>query len=139
MLSPSGATSAELREQFEREIRLRVCAFQRIAGAVPRPLEGARAEHVGAGPAERMPIADRQPQMIFHPLAEHELVAIVVAIRKRIVRVRAFVAHGGQMVEIRHARLLVDMLRAHRSSIARLTPSCQPGVGRGNCEIRQRA
>src|ERR1700709_180019 len=91
---------AQFREEFKCRVGFYVGSLYWIAGLLPRPVKGALPEHVHAGPYERMPVTARQPQVILHALAEHQLVAIVMSERKRVVGLGAFVPHGRQMFEI---------------------------------------
>ena len=82
---------AELGEELERGRQLHAGGGHRVARR--RPSHGrskrADAEHVGARPGERVPEADADPEVVLHPLAEHEPVGLVDLERERIGRVRA--------------------------------------------------
>ena len=84
-----GVVEAEIRqpqagEELESFVQLvfRVRLIHRAG--VPGTAECAGAEHVGALGAERVPVADRHPQMVFHPLAKHHAVLVVIAIGERV-------------------------------------------------------
>ena len=55
----------------------------------PRPVERPDAEHVHAGPRERVPEADAGPEVVLHPLAEDQPVGLVDLEREGIGRVEA--------------------------------------------------
>src|SRR5690606_38141282 len=85
------------REQLERHVGLELC---RVHPAIePGPLEGPPAERIAALPGEGMPIGDGKAQMLFHPLAQNDLVGVVMAERQRIGAVGAFVTDLVQPLE----------------------------------------
>ena len=95
---PSGRTSASWKQKkgapsseniSKATSALSLAPLHRVAE--PRPLEGLAAERVAARPGEGVPVGDGEAQMVFHPLAEHQLVWIVEAIGERVGRVRPLV------------------------------------------------
>lgn len=72
---------AELGEELESSIHLQTRRRHWIAAGLELgTIEGACPEDVAAGPVERMPIADGDPQVIFHTLAEHHPIGLVDAV-----------------------------------------------------------
>ena len=69
-------------EELEGDVRLELGALQALV--VPRTVEGTAAERVAALPGEGMPVGDGRADMVFHPLAEDDLVLVVVAVGQRI-------------------------------------------------------
>ena len=78
----------------------------------PRPIERADAEHIRAGPRERVPEADAGPEVVFHPRPEDEPIAIVDLEGERLGRVESLeadgsghlgeerVSHGGHLLRV---------------------------------------
>src|SRR5690606_31136478 len=91
---------AELVEELEGVLQLLLRALERVARGVPRAIEGARAEDVGARPREGVPVTDRRSELLLHRLAEHDALAVVVAIGERVGGVGAFVPDGLDVFEI---------------------------------------
>ena len=89
--------NAEQREHFEGDIGLQPRILHRLAE--PWALECRRAEHVGAGPGEIVPIADGRAQMLGERLAEHGFVGLVMTIGQRIGAVRALEANRRNVAE----------------------------------------
>ena len=71
-----------------------------VGTAKPGAVEGARPEHVGAGPAEAVPEAHGEAEVVLHALAEHDAVLVVPAVRQVVGRVRALVRDGLDRGEI---------------------------------------
>ena len=75
---------AELLDEFERRVHLGAGGLHRIT--VPRQpgaIEGPGTEHIRARPVERMPVADCDAQMVFHPFAGDDAIRVVHPVRKR--------------------------------------------------------
>jgi hypothetical protein len=70
-----------------------------VGARVPRAAEGACAEDVRARPAERVPEAHREAQVVLHPLARDHAVLVVPAVRKLVVGVWSFVTDRGDIGE----------------------------------------
>ena len=110
---------AELDDELERRIELCPRRGQRLeAGIEPGPVERPGAEDVGSRPIERVPQADRDPEVIRHPLAQHQAIGLVDLERQRLRGIQAPERHRlcelGE--EVAHARssLPVDpCLRPH--------------------------
>ena len=69
---------AQLVEELERGILFGEGGGHRIdTGLQPGSVEGSGAEHVAAGPVEAVPIADSNPEVVFHPLASDHAVRVV--------------------------------------------------------------
>ena len=73
-------------EEVERRVHLGEGGVAGHRAGQPRAAERAGPEHVGAVPAERVPVADRRAQPVLHAAAEHDPVLVVVAIRQRVGR-----------------------------------------------------
>src|SRR5260370_42255190 len=86
----------QFREKFERGVGFHMSPFYCVAGLLPWPVKRALPEHVPAGPYERVPVTDRQPQVIFHALAENKLVAVVMAVGVRDYSLWAVLKRGGE-------------------------------------------
>ena len=74
----------ELMEEFEGDIGFAFCQRHRLARLLPRAIEGADAKHIRAVPAEGVPVAGGETQVIFHAFPEHQLIRVVVTKRERI-------------------------------------------------------
>src|SRR5581483_8551277 len=112
---------SELLEELERDLGLPARERLGLASAEPRPVEGLAAEHVRAGPAERVPPADGDPELIRHALAEDEPVGVVEAVRERLVRLRPSVPDA---IDVREERLGHDSTSsAHGRSAKRARTS----------------
>ena len=71
---------AELGEELEGHVGLVLGLGHGVAAVgQPRPVERALAEHVAPGPAEGVPVADGEAEVVLHAAAEHDPVAVVVA------------------------------------------------------------
>src|SRR3546814_8302400 len=70
----------ELAHEAERGFALHRRRLRRIGVLLPRAIEGARPEDVRPRPAEGVPHAHREAQMLFHRLAEDLAVLVVEAI-----------------------------------------------------------
>src|SRR5690606_38465123 len=90
---------AQLGEELERGVDLGLGGGHRVA-LLPREAAGARAERVGAGVAEGVPVADREAQVVAHGLAADHLVGIVDLERQRVVRFRTFVGDRADAGEV---------------------------------------
>ncbi len=76
-------------EQLERDVGFLFGQLKLIAAVVPGPKERFAAEGIAARPAERMPVADGEAQLVLEPLAGNDPVLVVPAKRLRRRRVRA--------------------------------------------------
>ena len=91
---------AELGDELECRVELRPRRLHRIrTGAEPGTVERPGAEHVGSRPVERMPQADRDPQVVLHALAEDDAIRLVDLVGKWIVGREA-----AELDPIRHIR-----------------------------------
>ena len=105
---------AEGREHLERHVRLGPRALHRLA--VPGPLEGRRAEHVGPQPGEVVPVADGGTQpcsAIVLPMTT--LLRVVVAVGVGVVALRPLVFHRLDVAEEWLAHLAPPEQRPVRS------------------------
>src|SRR5262249_1211744 len=92
---------AELLEQLEGHRELVLGLRHRItARSEPRAREGALAEHVVARPAEAVPEADREAELILHALAEDLAVGVVPAEGERGIAGRSLVADLADALEV---------------------------------------
>ena len=67
--------------------RARFSAFStELLTVVPGPQRGARAERIGAGAAERVPVGDAEAQVVLHRVAFDLFVLVVVAEGERVLR-----------------------------------------------------
>ncbi len=71
-----------------------------VRADVPWAAKCATAEHIAARPAECVPEAHREAQMIFHPLAKDHAILVVPAIGEIVGAIRSFIANGGELGEI---------------------------------------
>ena len=71
-------------EQVEGDVGLVLGQGHRVAAVHPRPQEGLAAERVAARPAERMPVAHGEAQMVFHAPPGDDAVLVVIMIGERI-------------------------------------------------------
>ena len=72
------AGHAELREELERRGHLHPGAVHRVdCAGVPWSVEGTRAEHDTPVPGKGVPETDPDPEMVLHPLAQHEPVWLI--------------------------------------------------------------
>jgi hypothetical protein len=76
-------------EHLEGDVGLHLRHSDGIAVGEPRPLEGRSAEGIVALPAEGMPIADGEAQVILHALAEHLGIRVVPFEGQRLLRIPA--------------------------------------------------
>src|SRR6185295_6704804 len=79
----------EQAEQLEGGIGLGPRQRHRIRAMVPGPQECLAAERIAAGPAERMPVADRETQVILEPPSAHDTILVVPAERQWVLGVLA--------------------------------------------------
>ena len=86
---------AELGEELERGLHLLLGGGHRLGtggeGGMPRPIERSRTEDVEPVPRERVPVADREAQVVLHAAAGDDTIGVVPAERKRVVAVGALV------------------------------------------------
>jgi hypothetical protein len=89
-----------------------------------------------------MPVAHREAQMFFERLAEHPFAFVVMAVCKRVVRLRPFIADLGDVFEVRHRRLQF-YVAPQPETAAMPVDQGDAMLPRarciGNCEIAQRA
>ena len=88
---------AEQRKHLEGDVGLLAGRGHRVGE--PRALESRDAEHVGAGPGEIVPVADRRPQMLGDGLAHDDPRRVIMAIGERILAGRAFVGNRRDIAE----------------------------------------
>jgi hypothetical protein len=74
----------QLAEELERGPPLHSSGGAVVRTAQPRPVKDPAAEHIRARPAEAVPEARRQAQLIFHALAGNDPVLVVEAVAERI-------------------------------------------------------
>lgn len=89
-------------EEIECRLPLGSGGARVVRPGEPGPGERPAAEHVRSRPAERVPEADREAQMVFHPPAEHDPILVVPAISELVVRLRALVGDDRQVGEDGH-------------------------------------
>ena len=68
----------QLVEELKRHIGFAFRQLDGLTRLLPRAVKGAHAEHIGAVPAEGMPVTGGKAQMIFHALTQHQLIRVVV-------------------------------------------------------------
>ena len=73
----------EQAEQLEGDVGLGARLRHRIRAMVPGPQESLATEGIAAGPAERMPVADGEAQMILEPPSAHDAILVVPSERER--------------------------------------------------------
>jgi hypothetical protein len=104
----------ETGEEVERGFALGARCGVVVRARVPRATEGARAEDVGARPAERVPEAHREAQVVFHPLAGDYAVLVVPAVGELVVAVGTLVTDRVDIGEKGHQMLLAWALGVMR-------------------------
>ncbi len=78
---------AELLDELERDRHLLTRRVHRVGIRVePRTVERPDPEHVPPVPGEGMPEADADPEVLLHPLPEHDAVRVVDLVRQRVGR-----------------------------------------------------
>jgi hypothetical protein len=84
---------AELGEELEGRVHLLARRLHRVGGGRERRMPGAverpRAEDVEAVPGERVPVADREAEVVLHAPAGHHAVGVVPVEGQRLVAVGA--------------------------------------------------
>src|SRR4030095_6614350 len=65
--------------QLDGDIGLWPRQRHRIRAMTPGPQDRLAAEGIAAGPAERMPVADRETQVILEPPSAHDTILVVPA------------------------------------------------------------
>ena len=68
----------QLVEELKCDIGFALCQLNGLTRLLPRAVKGTHAEHIGAVPAEGMPVTGGKAQMIFHALTQHQLIRVVV-------------------------------------------------------------
>jgi hypothetical protein len=91
--------SAQLFEEFKGDPDAGLGHFHRVSAVFPGAHGGAGAEHVGQLPPDRVPISDREAQVLLHAFALDQLVGVVMLESERLFRVRAFVLDFGDSRE----------------------------------------
>src|SRR5712664_263675 len=81
-------------EEVERRLGLQARRFHGVGRSHPRTTEGGGAEGIGTGPAEGVPPADGEPELLLHALAEDLAILVVVPERERVGALRSFVTDG---------------------------------------------
>ncbi|MNG84766.1 hypothetical protein D3C76_1397930 [compost metagenome] len=87
-------------EKLECYIGLAFSQLQRFARLLPRAIEGPNAEHVCPVPAEGVPVAGGEAQVIGHTLAEDDFIGVVVAESQRVIAAGAFVTNLFKLIKI---------------------------------------
>ena len=90
----------ELMEKLKGHVGFAFREAQRVACLLPRAFKRANTKHIRAVPAERVPVAGSETQMVFHTLAGNQLIGIVMAKCQGIRGFRAFITHTFKLVEI---------------------------------------
>ena len=90
---------AELLEELEGDLGLALGVGDRVGAVVPGPQRRADAERVGERIAERVPVDDREPEVLLHRLAVDDLVGIVMLELQRVPRLGAAVLDLGHVGE----------------------------------------
>src|SRR5207237_8801659 len=81
-------------EEIERRLGLQARRFHGVGRSHPRTAEGRGAEGIGTGPAEGVPPADGEPELVLHALAEDLAILVVVPERERVGALRSLVTDG---------------------------------------------
>ena len=68
-------------EEFKCDVSFTFCQLQRLTRLLPRAVKRAYTKHIGAIPAERVPVTGGETQVVFHALTQHQLIRIVVTKR----------------------------------------------------------
>ncbi len=90
----------QLGEEFKRRVQLHAGAGFVILAFAPGEVEGAGAEGVVACAAEGVPVAHGKAEVLFHGLAGHYAVLVVILEREGVVGLRAFVGNFANAGEI---------------------------------------
>ena len=109
---------AELFQELEGHAHAGLGHLHRVGAVLPRADGGADAEHVGELAANRVPVGDREAQMVLHRLAGDQFVGVVVLEGERVLGVRSFVLDLGNAGEECFSLLVHDV----NSFEARLRP-----------------
>ncbi len=81
---------AKLGQELERGRQAIAGRLHRLEpGVEPGPVERAQSEDIGSGPAERMPQAHADPEVIGHPLAEDQPIRLIDLEGEGVVRIEA--------------------------------------------------
>ena len=112
----------DLLEKFKRRIHPRLRHGNGVLALFPRPHDRARAERIGADAAERMPVGDREPHLVFHRPAVDHFGGIIMFERERVGAARAFVGNRLEFGEMRfsHGAISVHLLPAFIQAHCRL-------------------
>ncbi|MDF9769433.1 hypothetical protein OKW09_001718 [Pseudomonas rhodesiae] len=98
---------AQLGEKLKGCLGLADGHIHRLTAALPRALEGAHPEHIGARPHEGVPITRGHAQVLAHRFAEDQLVGVVMAKGEGSIAVGAFEANLLDTGEVRHGVFLI--------------------------------
>src|SRR5690606_10282454 len=98
MEAPEGRL--DLLEKLERGIEPALGVGDVVLRSLPRPADRARAERIGAGAAERVPVRDREAQVLLQRAAVDHLGRVVVPEGEGVRRTRAFVGDGPDLREV---------------------------------------
>jgi hypothetical protein len=85
---------ADFLEKLKGGIQADLRDRDRVGALFPRPDNRARAERIGAGAAEGVPVGDGEAQVRTHRPAVDHLVGVVVAKGERVGRLRPFIGDG---------------------------------------------
>jgi hypothetical protein len=89
----------EQAEQLESDFGLGPGERHRIGAVVPGPQESLTAEGIAAGPAERMPVADGEAQVILESPTRHDTILVVPAKCERTFCIRAAIGDRSRRAE----------------------------------------
>gem|GEM_PF-2689976 len=87
-------------EKFKCHVSFTFCQLKRITRLLPWAFKCAHAKHVGSVPAEGMPVARRETQVIFHTFTQNQFIWIVMAEGEWISRLSTFETNAFKLVEI---------------------------------------
>ncbi len=122
---------AKLGEHLKGGFGLHLRQLQRRAALKPGALESATAKRVEAVPAEGVPVADREAQMVFHAFAQHDAVAVVVAEGEWVCALGALEFDLGDMVEVAGHGVRVIQALAQAKARARCWRGADNGADTG--------
>lgn len=99
---PAVKRSAELFDEFKRDVDSLQSHVDRVGSVFPRTIHGRSTERVNSRAAERVPVADAEPQQLFHRRSAERFGSVVILVGQRVSAVRAFKFDLRNFWEVRH-------------------------------------
>ena len=123
---------AELLEELERGVDLTLRISDRAAAVVPGTHRRAHAERVRQRVAERVPVDNREPQVLLERLASDDLVRNVIPELQRVERARTAIGDLGDVGEELGHRRLSPIEELEMTGSSDKPASLKPQVARDN-------